>query len=246
MPKKFTGTNTKVAAANDRKAQVKAEKDAKTRKAKEDKEAKEWQVGAEKTGKKDEQAAKRLEKLARKAEADKLLAAENKINASSKPSRPLTKLAPKAKPVVAARGAEKKAAVKAQEQAEAEELNKPVQQFQARNIDDALSLMEAVNDGATEAGQPASAKKSALIDRHPERRFKAALEAFKDANYESVKEENPGLRKQQIEDLLFKMFKKAPENPFNQVHAAHNATQDAISQMVEAERQKLESRLQIN
>ncbi|KAJ2497409.1 hypothetical protein GGH96_005123 [Coemansia sp. RSA 1972] len=243
MPKKFTGTNTKVAAANDRKAQVKAEKDAKTRKAKEDKDAKDWQVGAEKTGKKDEQAAKRLEKLARKAEADKLLAAENKVNAASKPSRPLAKVTPKA-PVVA-RGAEKKAAVKAQVQAEAEEENRPVQQFQARNIDDALSLMEAVNDSATEAGQPASAKKNALIDRHPERRFKAALEAFKDTHYETVKEENPGLRKQQIEDLIFKMFKKAPENPFNQVHAAHNATQDTISQMVESERQKLESRLQI-
>ncbi|KAJ1777503.1 hypothetical protein LPJ77_002803 [Coemansia sp. RSA 2523] len=241
MPKKFTGTNTKVAAANDRKALVKAEKDAKTRKAKEDKDAKDWQVGAEKTGKKDEQAAKRLEKLARKAEADKLLAAENKVNAASKPSRPVAKLAP-----TVARGAEKKAAAKAQEQAVAEEQNRPVQQFQARNIDDALSLMEAVNESVPEAGQSASsAKKNALIDRHPERRFKAALEAFKDANYDLVKEENPGLRKQQIEDLLFKMFKKAPENPFNQVHAAHNATQDTISQMVESERQKLESRLEI-
>ncbi|KAJ2108930.1 hypothetical protein GGF48_005810, partial [Coemansia sp. RSA 921] len=112
----------------------------------------------------------------------------------------------------------------------AEEQNRPVQQFQARNIDDALSLMEAVNESVPEAGQSASsAKKNALIDRHPERRFKAALEAFKDANYDLVKEENPGLRKQQIEDLLFKMFKKAPENPFNQTRSAKWSNQSAKS-----------------
>ncbi|KAJ2358152.1 hypothetical protein GGF43_001006, partial [Coemansia sp. RSA 2618] len=110
------------AAANERKSAAKAEKDNQARKVKEDKEAKLWQIGAEKAGKKEDQQAKRLEKLARKAEADKLLEEENKGIAKSKPNRTggPSKLAPKTKkpePAVsasAARGAEKKAVAREQ------------------------------------------------------------------------------------------------------------------------------------
>ncbi|KAJ2452208.1 hypothetical protein EV183_003066 [Coemansia sp. RSA 2336] len=234
MPKKFKGENSKVTAANERKAAAKAEKDAKTRKQKEEKEAQEWQVGAKKNNKKEEQEAKRLEKLARKAEADKLLAEETKNIKSGKP-----KAAPKEKP--AARGSEKKAAVKEKVQAAAEQQNAPVKEYQARNIDDALLLLDTVVEDTEEP----SAQKSQLVDRHPERRFKAALNAYMDKHFDSVKAENPGLRKRQIDDILFKRFKKSPENPFNQVHVAHNATSAQIENIVEEERKKLESQLEI-
>ncbi|KAI9479111.1 hypothetical protein LPJ78_005578 [Coemansia sp. RSA 989] len=235
MPKKFKGENSKVTAANERKAAAKAEKDAKIRKQKEEKEAQEWQVGAKKNSKKEEQEAKRLEKLARKAEADKLLAEETKNIKGGKP-----KAAPKAKP--AARGSDKKAAVKEKVQAAAEQQNAPVKEYQARNIDDALLLLDTV---AEDVGEGPSTQKSQLVDRHPERRFKAALNAYMDKHFDSVKAENPGLRKRQIDDILFRRFKKSPENPFNQVHVAHNATSAQIDSIVEEERKRLESQLEI-
>ncbi|KAJ2847804.1 hypothetical protein IWW36_003665 [Coemansia brasiliensis] len=240
MPKKFTGENSKVTAAKERKAMAKAEKDAKVRKQKEEKEAQEWQVGAKKNNKKEEQEAKRLEKLARKAQADKLLEEENKSIKGGKP-----KAAPKSKPTKpATRGSEKKAVIKEQAQATAEQQNAPVKEYQARNIDDALLLLDTVNEDVGESSMSA-AQKGQLVDRHPERRFKAALNAYTDKHFESVKAENPGLRKRQIDDIIFKQFKKSPENPFNQVHVAHNATSSQIDRIVEEERRKLESQLEI-
>ncbi|KAJ2312488.1 hypothetical protein IWW54_002055 [Coemansia sp. RSA 2705] len=248
MPKKFAEKNSKAVAAAKIKAEAKAEKDERARQLKEQKESQAWSTGAKKAGKKEDQEAKRLEKLARKAKADKLLAAENSGIAKSKPrTGGPSKLAPKVKPPPpVVRGAEKKAVAKEQAQAAAELQSQPVQAFQARNIDDAILLMDAVAiDDDAEGSTPSAARKPAQIDRHPERRFKAAFEAYKDTHFDRIKSENPGLRRQQIHDMLYKQFAKAPENPFNQVHAAHNATQDAIDKIVMSEKQKLESRLQM-
>jgi hypothetical protein len=68
------------------------------------------------------------------------------------------------------------------------------------------------------------------LDRHPERRFKAALAAYTERRLPEIKQENPGLRKQQMEQLIYKEFQKSDENPFNQeTNIVFNATDDDVS-----------------
>lgn len=88
-----------------------------------------------------------------------------------------------------------------------------------------------------------SSKDTSKIDRHPERRFKAAYAAFEARRLPEIEEENPGLRRNQRMDLCRKEFEKSEENPFNQVHAAVNASKEEIAQLREGERKKVEGRL---
>lgn len=68
------------------------------------------------------------------------------------------------------------------------------------------------------------------LDRHPERRFKAALAAYTERRLPEIKKEHPGLRKQQMEQLIYKEFQKSDENPFNQeTNLSFNANSDDVS-----------------
>ena len=71
----------------------------------------------------------------------------------------------------------------------------------ATGIDAALNLMSL-----TQSGEP---------DRHPERRAKAAYRAFEEREMPLMREDNPGLKRSQLKELIFKKWKKSPENPFN-------------------------------
>jgi len=73
----------------------------------------------------------------------------------------------------------------------------------ASNIDDALDALSLTRDGQGE-----ERKAVAGIDRHPERRQKAALAAFEDKRLPELKSEHPGLRLQQYKDLIYKEFQK--------------------------------------
>jgi hypothetical protein len=86
-------------------------------------------------------------------------------------------------------------------------------------------------------------KDTTKIDRHPERRFKAAYAAFEARRLPEIEEENPGLRRNQRMDLCRKEFEKSEENPFNQVHAAVNASKEEVALLRDNERKKLEGRL---
>ncbi|KAG9486253.1 hypothetical protein GDO78_006586 [Eleutherodactylus coqui] len=61
------------------------------------------------------------------------------------------------------------------------------------------------------------------LDRHPERRMKAAFTAYEELNLPRLKEENPNMRLSQLKQLLKKEWMKSPENPMNQRHAVYNA-----------------------
>ncbi|ODV84618.1 hypothetical protein CANARDRAFT_200824 [[Candida] arabinofermentans NRRL YB-2248] len=77
------------------------------------------------------------------------------------------------------------------------------------------------------------------IDRHPERRFKAALAAYTERRLPEVKAENPGLRKQQLEQLIYKEFQKADENPFNKdTNVSFNAGDEDIRKVKDAVKDK--------
>lgn len=106
--------------------------------------------------------------------------------------------------------------------------------FGASGLDDAIDMMSIVGQKSDKASMGA---KAGQIERHPERRFKAAFEAYKEAEMPNVRSENPGLRLQQYNDLLYKQFQKSPDNPFNQQTVSYNATkEDKLSALEESKR----------
>ncbi|PPS11669.1 hypothetical protein GOBAR_AA08965 [Gossypium barbadense] len=98
----------------------------------------------------------------------------------------------------------------ARRQAEMEEkeidkaMKKPDKKANPRSVEEAIAQM-AVADNL-----PA--------DRHPERRLKASFKAFEEAELPRLKEEKPGLTHTQYKDLIWKLWKKSPDNPLNQAN----------------------------
>ena len=70
------------------------------------------------------------------------------------------------------------------------------------------------------------------IDRHPERRFKAAYTAFEERRLDEMKDEK-GLRRQQKIDQIRKEFEKHPDNPFNQVQGSYNMSKEEMAELRE-------------
>ncbi len=98
------------------------------------------------------------------------------------------------------------------------------------NALDALSLTGKSND---------------KIERHPEKRFKAAYAAFEEKRLAEMDADgtSKGLRLNQRKERIHKEFEKSPENPFNQANAEYNAAQDQLEEIRNEERTKIESRL---
>ncbi|KAL4713927.1 hypothetical protein ACJJTC_015581 [Scirpophaga incertulas] len=71
----------------------------------------------------------------------------------------------------------------------------------AQSVDEAISIL---------SDQPGD------IDKHPEKRLKAAYTAFEAANLPVLKAENPTLRLSQLKQMLRKEWLKSPQNPLNQ------------------------------
>ncbi|KAJ1987153.1 hypothetical protein H4R33_003003 [Dimargaris cristalligena] len=260
MAKKFKGENSKVSAAKEKKAVAQAEKDNKKRVEQERKESATWAVGSKNTSKKEQEEAKRLEKLARKNEAAELLKLEEKqITKSKPPSKPAS-----LKPVTGAA----KIAIKKTAKVEnfQKEMPKPVASYSASNINDALDLLSIVNSSDPTAAEtlaedqdvsqtsrpqsPSTSKpgKSVAsqiqeIDRHPERRHKAAYAAYEARELPILKEEYKGLRLNQLKQVMWKNWQKSPENPFNQVHLAYNASRNEATDVVQDQRSRIEDRL---
>lgn len=82
------------------------------------------------------------------------------------------------------------------------------------------------------------------MDRHPERRFKAAYAAYEERRLPELREEHKGLRLGQMKELIKKEFEKSPENPFNQAGIiSYDATRDEIEAKKIEEHEKVEARL---
>ena len=64
-------------------------------------------------------------------------------------------------------------------------------------------------------------------DRHPEKRLRAAYAEYEEAQWESLKADNPSLRHSQLKELLWRQWQKAPSNPLNQ--AAQREREQASS-----------------
>ena len=64
---------------------------------------------------------------------------------------------------------------------------------------------------------------SPSVDKHPEKRMKAAYEEFESVRLPQLKSENPNLRLSQLKQMLRKEWLKHPDNPLNKKLAAMNA-----------------------
>lgn len=106
-----------------------------------------------------------------------------------------------------------------------------------------LALNATGIDNALDALSLTSNNPSEKVDRHPERRYKAAYAAYEARRLPELEEEHKGLRRQQRVDLCRKEFEKSPENPFNQVSAQFDSTREEIKEIRERERDKVEARL---
>jgi len=220
MPKKAAGENTKKAAGNAKKAEVAAQRAATEASKKAAIEDNEWSKGAKSNAKKEAEAAKKEEAARKKAEKDALLAEEEK-NARATP-----------------KGANAKTAVKKTRGLDLSQLDdtpstsKAAPALNASNIDDAL---DALSLTATPDAQK--------IDRHPERRFKAAYAAYEARRLPELEVEQKGLRRNQRIEVIRKEFEKSPENPFNQVNARFDTTREELKAIKEGVRDNVEGRL---
>ncbi|ETW85173.1 hypothetical protein HETIRDRAFT_43144, partial [Heterobasidion irregulare TC 32-1] len=115
-----------------------------------------------------------------------------------------------------------------------------IESYTATGIDNALDLLDVVTAKMDKASV---GSKAAGIERHPERRFKAAYEAYQERELPNLRVEHPGLRLQQYKDLLYKQFQKSPENPFNQVTVSYDATKDDKVDALKRRQTEVEERL---
>jgi hypothetical protein len=224
------GEGSKKAQGQARKADAAASKQAAKNKEQEAAEAAEWNKGAKSNSKayahatssestenwlrcSEAAAAKAAEAERKKAEKAALLAEEE----ASLPSKPKGK-APKA---------EKKS--RGIDSAFASFETKP-NALNATGIDNALDALDLTADQKDK------------LDRHPERRFKAAYAQYEERRLEEMKDEK-GLRRNQKIAEIRKEFEKHPDNPFNQVTATYNASKDDLKAIQEAEKAAKEKRL---
>jgi hypothetical protein len=228
MPKKVP--NQKAVAANAKKEAHRQEVAQKQKQEDERKISQEWEVGAKGKSKKDADAEKKAQAKAKKEEAKKLLEQEEKDLGAKKPimkthTRRSEKVAEKRSRMV---------------EAAERDMEKP-EEYVATNLDDALDLLAATTISGS--GASSSTKE---VEKHPERRVKAAYKAYEEVMLPKVKADNPSLRLTQLKEILWKMWQKAPENPFNQVVVSFNASQEEIREIVQTKKQSDADRLRIN
>uniref|UniRef100_A0A0E0DH26 Coiled-coil domain-containing protein n=1 Tax=Oryza meridionalis TaxID=40149 RepID=A0A0E0DH26_9ORYZ len=231
MPKKM-GVNSKAEAARERRSVAEADRRDRVERAKEEEYWREAEGPKSRAARRrEEDAEKRAEAAARKAENRRLAEAEAASASASAPSKTAARKAsrvgapaPKVTEAELARRREderlrlereaeaaKKRAARTAEEEEYERVvlvantNRDDSIIEARSVDEAIARMSLVD---SEGALPA--------DKHPERRLKASFKAFEEAELPKLKEEKPGLTLNQYKDMIWKLWKKSPDNPLNQ------------------------------
>ena len=104
---------------------------------------------------------------------------------------------------------------------------------EARTVEEAINVLRFViasvkrRDNAPLSNDTAETV-AASIDRHPEKRLKAAYEAYEAKRLPLLKEEKPTLRMSQLKQIIKKDWMKAPENPLNARMAQVNQVKEKI------------------
>ncbi|KAK3056948.1 hypothetical protein LTR09_001986 [Extremus antarcticus] len=211
------GDNGKKAAGNAKKAEAAAQKKAVEDQKQAATESQKWGTGSKDTSKAEAAASKATEAARKKAEKDALLAEEE----ASLPSKPTSKKAP---------AAAKKARGLDLSDLDGPSSSKNPAALNATGIDNAIDALSLTNNNQDK------------IDKHPERRFKAAYAAFEERRLDEMKDEK-GLRRQQKIEMIRKEFEKHPDNPFNQVSGRYDMSKEEIKELKESERTKKEELL---
>ncbi|KAJ8766985.1 hypothetical protein K2173_012494 [Erythroxylum novogranatense] len=227
MPKKM-GVNTKAEAARERRSANEAERKEREAREKEDQYWREAEGGKSRAAKKrEEEAQKRAEAVARKAEARRLVEQEEKElekgakKTDKKANRvgiPVSKVTEaelqrrrEEEQAEMARKAEE--AKRRQSRTAAEEEYERMVLVSNTNRDDSIIEARSVEDAIAQL----TVADNVPVDRHPEKRLRATFKAFEEAELPRLKEEKPGLTHNQYKDMIWKQWKKSPDNPLNQV-----------------------------
>ncbi|XP_074650782.1 coiled-coil domain-containing protein 124-B-like [Tubulanus polymorphus] len=212
MPKKFPTENSKAAAARERKQAKKSEEADRQKKAEDDAY---WADNdkhvTRKQNRKDEKDKKKQEQLQKKQELKKLH--DEEMESVKGKSAPAATTKVTRAQVEEFRRKEAEAAMKKKQQAERivsvddmpleENVNRlTIDGSEARNVDEAITVL--------------GDKDQSGIDRHPEKRMKAAYTAFEEENLPILKQQNPNMRLSQLKQMLKKDWMKSPQNPMNQ------------------------------
>ncbi|KAG8183653.1 hypothetical protein JTE90_005639 [Oedothorax gibbosus] len=202
MPKKF-GNNTKAAEAKERRDAVKnAEKEKKEREAEEAAWKDDDKYVVRKQQRKEDKEKKKQELLEKKLQTKQVYEEEMNSIKVAKPAPTKVTRAEIAKVVKSSSAAKPPKEVVHVETPLEENINRiQVEGDEARNVDEAISIL---SNGVEK------------VDLHPEKRVKAAYQAFEERNLPILKAENPNLRLSQLKQMLKKDWMKSPENPLNQ------------------------------
>ncbi|CAA0827740.1 Unknown protein [Striga hermonthica] len=238
MPKKM-GVNSKAEAARARRSATEADRKERDAREKEEQYWREAEGAKSRAAKKrEEEAEKRADAAAKKAEARRLAEQEEKDLEKSmrKPDKKANRVAaplPKVTEVELRRRREEEQAAlqrRAEEEkkkqsriADEEEYERMVSlentnrddsKIEARSVEEAIAQMTLVD--------------SLPVDKHPEKRLKASFKAFEEAELPKLKEEKPGLTHTQYKDMIWKLWKKSPDNPLNKVK-----TRSLVNKMIQ-------------
>ena len=178
-------------------------------------------------GKKEDAERKRLEALAKKKERDELLEAENQSatpKAKAAPAK-VTQAQIKAEQAKRMEAMRKAAVAKAEP---ATHLSAPLEENVNRydlqvkicpvHLCTFGSRVEIEGESAssvTEAIRVLSVGKEEKVDKHPEKRMKAAYTEFEERRLQELKAENKSLKLSQLKQMVFKEWQKHPDNPLN-------------------------------
>merc|ERR1719516_17896 len=169
---------------------------------------------AKKQSRKDDAERKRLEALAKKKEREDLLAQENAKNAK----------ASKVNPVKVTQAQIREQQARREEAARGKQAKPEPETHLTAPLEENINRLEV--DGAearsvTEAIQVLSINSnSPAVDKHPEKRMKAAYEEFEKLRLPELKQEYGNMRLSQLKQMLRKEWQKHPNNPLNRQLAA--------------------------
>ncbi|GLT30011.1 hypothetical protein SLA2020_048370 [Shorea laevis] len=227
MPKKM-GVNSKAEAARARRSAVESERKEREVREREEQYCQEAEGPKSRAAKKrEEESEKRAEAAARRAEARRLAEFEEKESDKStkKPDKKANRVSPPVPKVTEAELRRRREEEQAQLAKKAEDAKKKQsgtaaeeeyeRMVSVRNTNRDDSIIEARS--VEEAIAQMTVADNLPVDRHPERRLKASFKAFEEAELPRLKEEKPGLTHTQYKDMIWKLWKKSPDNPLNQI-----------------------------
>lgn len=217
MPKKMKGENSKAAEARARKADAQAAAQAQKEKEVEDAYWKDDDKHVNKKfQRKAEKEQKRQEELAKKQEKKKLLEEEeNNIKGPVNDKGGSGKMTRAQIEANQQRIERERAAEAAGTQRQVSHIEAPLEENpNIRMAEEAQEGVVSARD--VEEAISALSVKEKELERHPEKRVKAAYASYEEERLPILKKENPNLRLSQLKQMLKKDWMKSPENPMNQ------------------------------